>query len=112
MKLCILTENYENIFGTVGDEVIISGMRIKYYFSPHLAAELAGEHLKVCILLIKYTEIGHCICWESDLDLHNKMAMLFENLSLSIVFKEFMNWTNQIQVNGFIEMTNHEISFT
>lgn len=61
MKLCILTEKNENIFATVGDEVIISGIRIECYFSPHPTAELARQHTDINAQLIKYTVRGRTL---------------------------------------------------
>lgn len=58
MKLCILTEKNENIFAAVRDEVIISGIRMECYFSPHPIAELARQHRDITIQLIKYTVKG------------------------------------------------------
>lgn len=33
--LCILTEKDENIFAAVEGEIIVSGIRMEYYHSPH-----------------------------------------------------------------------------
>lgn len=46
MKLRILTED-ENVSANVEDEVIISGIRMECYFSPHPAAELDRDINKI-----------------------------------------------------------------
>lgn len=49
------------IFSTVRDEAIISGSKTKRYFSPHPAAELAGRHIEIDALSIKYTVKGRTV---------------------------------------------------
>ena len=38
------------MFAAVEGEVIILGIRMEYYYSPHPAAKLVRGHLKTCIL--------------------------------------------------------------
>lgn len=110
MKFDILTED-ENVLATIEDEVIISGIRMKCYYSPHPAAELVRGHQKIHIFYQKNTllKVGHYIGWMSWIYIINT-TLLFEKLSL--LFKRFTTYASQSQLNGFIEMTNHEISFT
>lgn len=60
MKFCILIEK-ENIFGIVGDEVIILGIRMEWFFFLYLVVELVRRYLKIYILLIKYIVKGRIL---------------------------------------------------